>query len=440
VPEVALGGAVPVNVVPGRVVPDEVSRSGEARSGGRPGAATEGVRTDGNGQDEPVVVHEGSLRHRGPSAAGRSASHDVHRHTDTGGVGLHGTRTVPLAPYPDPPDVRRLAPAGDAAGTGRRAGAGTAVLSHAPSSRAQFAMGDGTSAGSSTSDGRGTVDESPPLSVVRPVSLALGVDVSDVTVRRGPDVTAMSHRLGARGYTDDRVVYLPDDVGPLDSSSVAPLLAHELTHAAQQRDFGSALPAPGSLAGQQLEEDAVEVERWVAGGAGGSPPVLVHPVGGARQQASGTGVTPGSGSRPSLAEALAVFAGSAPDRPDLDVRQIFAGVDPATGESLIPDAAYEMPALDVASLFGPDQPGGDGADDGGNRLGGGGGTADETVAALADGIAEIFADEPPRRWFDLDDVDDFEELAGRIYNELVSRIRFDMVVDRERSGTLLDFS
>ncbi|MFC4854571.1 eCIS core domain-containing protein [Actinophytocola glycyrrhizae] len=551
------GLVAPVNVVPGRMASHETVRGGEApRSAERTGAATGDVRPDGDGRDESVVAREGAPRLvvprpqiRSTPAAGLAASRDVPHpavsapgvpvgavpvpppagpvtvpppspsdattpppegdvpsgasQADTevyGGVRTRGARAVAFAPYPDARYpvtqdvvVRRLAPAGDAPRTGRRAAGGSAVLSHVPSSRAQFAMGDGPSGSSSTSDGRGTVEESPPLSVVRPVSLALGVDVSDVTVRRGPDVTAMSHRLGARGYTDDRVVYLPDDVGPLDSSSAAPLLAHELTHAAQQRDFGAALPAPGSVAGQQLEDDAVEIERWVAGGAGGSPPALVHPVGGAKQQVGDAIGTPVSGRRHSMAEALAMYKDSASNRPVLDVASLFGPVEPGGGagtggdgpdgggyqpvgwtgadEEIVPataiggtvsggtatgrrhsmaealamykDSASNRPVLDVASLFGPDEPGDDGDGPGGDATGGGnrpgGGPADGTVAALAEGIAEIFADEPPRRWFDLDDVDDFEELAGRIYNELVSRIRFDMVVDRERSGTLLDF-
>ncbi|MFI7680262.1 DUF4157 domain-containing protein [Actinophytocola sp. NPDC049390] len=343
-------------------------------------------------------------------------------------------------------------------------------VENVPSSRAQFAMGSGPSDDESGSDGPGIVEERAPSSVVRPVELAVGVDVSDVTVRRGRDVTAMSHRLGVRGYTDDNVVYVPDDVGALDSTMAAPLLAHELTHAAQQRKLGSALPSQGSAAATQLEQDAVKVERWVADGASGSPPTLVHPVGTANQQ---TQNPKGSGKRYRVDDVLKSFSKSPLNRPNLNVHTIFAEFDPDTGQSRMPEGMDRKPVLDVSSLFGSDpfdldaeddgtgeggtedggtEDGGTGdggtgvdrpdADDagGGGKPSGSGWEFDEaTVAKLADAIADLYADEPPRRWFDLDDVDDFEELAGRIHHELMSRIRLDMVVDRERSGTLLDF-
>ncbi|MFC5289601.1 hypothetical protein ACFPM7_21325 [Actinokineospora guangxiensis] len=57
-----------------------------------------------------------------------------------------------------------------------------------------------------------------------------------------------------------------------------------------------------------------------------------------------------------------------------------------------------------------------------------------------DEIREELADEPPARWMNLDDPDDYDELADRLYNTLSSRLRFDVLVERERSGTLLDFS
>jgi hypothetical protein len=56
-----------------------------------------------------------------------------------------------------------------------------------------------------------------------------------------------------------------------------------------------------------------------------------------------------------------------------------------------------------------------------------------------DELYDAFGDNPPRRWFDLDDIAEFDELANRLYNHLFSRLRFDVLVERERSGTLMDF-
>jgi hypothetical protein len=39
---------------------------------------------------------------------------------------------------------------------------------------------------------------------------------------------------------------------------------------------------------------------------------------------------------------------------------------------------------------------------------------------------------------DLDDVDHFTEVANRLYNELSARLRFDLLVERERAGSLMD--
>lgn len=301
-----------------------------------------------------------------------------------------------------------------------------------------------TGAGMSVPDGPAEFEERVPVTVAGPIQRALGVDVSDVTVRRGSDVTALTHRLGARGFTEDRVVYVPDDVGALDSSVAAPLLAHELTHVAQQRDFGAALPGSGTHLGQQLEEDAVRVEDWMAGGAAAAPPALVHPVGrgGGHQQASGQRVSPKA-----LRELLASSAMT--ELPNMDAWNLIHEFERASGVTALPADANVLPDVSVEALLAAamkdDEPDTDDDELDGDGPGGRGraryaSPADaEAMAAIAEAIGELFAEDPPHRWFDLDDVEDFEELAGRIYNELVTRLRFDMVVDRERSGTLLDF-
>jgi hypothetical protein len=44
-----------------------------------------------------------------------------------------------------------------------------------------------------------------------------------------------------------------------------------------------------------------------------------------------------------------------------------------------------------------------------------------------------------RRLLDLDDQVELDELANRIYHRLRSRLRLELIVDRERAGLLTDF-
>ncbi|MGQ0839844.1 eCIS core domain-containing protein [Actinokineospora sp.] len=332
---------------------------------------------------------------------------------------------------------------------------------------------------------------------------ALAVDVSDVTVRRGGGVSQVAHRLGARGYTHAGVVHVPDSVGALDGGDAGPLLAHELTHVAQQRRFGSALPAIDTADGQRLEAEAVAVEQWYAGGAGTAPPeVSEHLDPGAPRRLR-------SRSRPAADVQLAPREGNFWDTPEARTKpelsmdglkdQWRAGTEPGTPDFWDTPEAHTKPTLSMGGLkemwraeSGQDAPdpwdtpdahtkpklalGGlkdmwrdmrrqaqshtnDDEDDddeprtagpvlrkpGKPRTGNGNDDDDDdedmsAVELSMEAIKDELADDPPLRWMNLDDSDDFDELADRLYNTLISRLRFDVLVERERSGTLLDFS
>lgn len=108
-----------------------------------------------------------------------------------------------------------------------------------------------------------------------------GVDVSDVLVHRGPEVSEEARSLGARAFTRDAEVFLPEEAGSLDAPQARGLLAHELVHVVQQRRLGTSLPSSSTSAGVALEAEAVAVEHEHAGHA--HPPAepsapLVHPV------------------------------------------------------------------------------------------------------------------------------------------------------------------
>ncbi|MFC5291288.1 DUF4157 domain-containing protein, partial [Actinokineospora guangxiensis] len=119
-----------------------------------------------------------------------------------------------------------------------------------------------------------TTDSPVPTTVAGPVSRALGVDLSHVQVRRGEAVADEAATHSARAFTRDAIPHIPDSAGPLDSTDTAPLLAHELTHAAQQRHHGGALPTEGTTEWTDLENEAVAVEKWIASGATTAPPLI----------------------------------------------------------------------------------------------------------------------------------------------------------------------
>ncbi|MGX7826181.1 eCIS core domain-containing protein [Actinokineospora sp. 24-640] len=306
------------------------------------------------------------------------------------------------------------------------------------------------------------VESFVPPSLAAPLRRALSIDTSDVTVRRGPAVGQVAHRMGARGFTQGGVVHVPDSAGALDSSSAAPLLAHELTHVAQQRRFGAALPEPGSAEGQRLEAEAVAVEQWYAQGASGEPPALGHLPQVKRRPRSRTEHVlpdrlPEAVARPALTLAAAKDLwreekdAATPDFWQLPEATALPEVsmdglkrlwqenqDPQQADfwdTDDTDDADQRPDVSMTGLMNLFQQGRQARERGSQEDGEPTGDAPLSIEDIKDELA----DDPPLRWMNLDDPDDFDELADRLYNALTSRLRFDVLVERERSGTLLDF-
>jgi Domain of unknown function (DUF4157) len=106
----------------------------------------------------------------------------------------------------------------------------------------------------------GTEPEEPvDGGAVGPTTLA--TESGPVTVHRGADAASLSSALDARSFTHGGEIYLPASHGSISSGQGRSLLAHELTHVAQQRRLGSSLPTESSPRGQTLEADAVAAER-----------------------------------------------------------------------------------------------------------------------------------------------------------------------------------
>ena len=244
-----------------------------------------------------------------------------------------------------------------------------------------------------------------PAELVDAVWRAHGVDVSDVPIHRGPEAAVEARALGARAFTRGGEVFLPTDEGPLDQPVARGLLAHELTHAAQQRALGSALPGEGSDAGAALEAAAVATERW-ARGLGSTPATgsatWTAPWTAPRHPAPTSGVQRQTGDVTGmLGPTLAPAADGTPSmsRPP---------EEPAPGTP----AAQEQAPQEQAALAPP--------------------PFDAELSSVRDRLIELSG----RRPLDLDDPGDIDEVAVRVYQKIHTRLRRELLVDRERAGRL----
>ncbi|MFG3421817.1 DUF4157 domain-containing protein [Micromonospora sp. NPDC048063] len=321
----------------------------------------------------------------------------------------------------------------------------------------------------------GPTGEPVPAVLVDGIRRRYGVDVSDVPVRRGPEATAEVRQAGARAATRDGEVLLPADAGPLDAPPARALLAHELAHVVQQRVLGGTAPAESTAAGRDLEARALAAEY--AFGDGSTPngvgplapavPLVAVPAGPASTSAGGTwGATPDGGltwragpvgpaptGHPvqrapvgGSADALADLRD--PVRAEVNRQE---GAEQAGSSEPMPETTLAALRAEVAAATAPpafDRSAGRLAEvrDAVERLREELRTATEreeaTTARLDRDTAFLrswLGDRLPGRTVDLDDADDLEELAGRLYGRLRGRLRQELLVDRERGGRLARF-
>ena len=279
------------------------------------------------------------------------------------------------------------------------------------------------------------------------------INIVDVPVLRGPQSADRARELGARAFTADGVVHLPAEAGSLSGTDGAALLAHELTHVAQQRLLGGSLPPEDSAEGRLLEMQALAVE---AATRGVPVPALVHLT---TPTVRPQDPLPQAGQAQQMVELAQNFVASwtAPeipfDEPENEAespsplrinfpvpsaisstasgasgvqRAIPGGVDFAQFEEAyrIARSAQQdqtvvlAPEPAVAAALPPRAP--------------------EFDEKLARQVADWIADNPPRHWVDLDVSAEVEELTRIVYERLHTRLRADLLVQRERSGLLLD--
>jgi hypothetical protein len=192
-----------------------------------------------------------------------------------------------------------------------------------------------------------------------------------VKVHRGGAASELADSLQARAFTHEGEIYLPSSAGPLGSTAARRLIAHEMTHVAQQRTHGRSLPDENSSRGEELERMAVAAEQR-----------LDLP----------------------LAQAAAGADGPTPQQADLGKaqRKAAAPTAPTTFETTtlnIPAPVQRAPiSSDIAS---PPPP-----------------TANAGPRPQSE--AEL------------------EALAGQLYGRISRRLRRELLVDRERSGVMVD--
>lgn len=230
-----------------------------------------------------------------------------------------------------------------------------------------------------------------------------GADLGDVAVHRGPAVAEAARDLQARAFTVDGAVHLPDEHGPLSAGAGRSLLAHELTHVAQQRVLGAGLPPESSPLGQRLEAEAVAAERSAA---------------------TGTTVRLPSAATQSAPLPLAQRAPE-PLTPTADpaVAAVRAGVArPAGGGSI----HFVEPGGTASS---------------GITAGSPSGSVQRAAAAEAPAAAAAPGGSPAAEAGDPADADEgqeLDELARRLWPRLSERLRGDLLTQREHGGALVE--
>lgn len=219
-----------------------------------------------------------------------------------------------------------------------------------------------------------------------------GVDVSDVLISRGPDTGPQASAMGARAFTSGGEIVLPPGAGPIEQPRTRALLAHELTHAAQQRALGPNLPPEDSAAGAALEGAAVAVERRLLGQE--------------RQQQPLSHAPP----RPSPASPVQRQTDELPGGQDVfDPFGLLPRQATAPMSELAPDGV-PFPAETAAA-------------------------PDVEFELARTRLLELAG----QRLLDLNDPIAIGDLAEGIYQRIRAKLRRELLIDRERSGLLSDF-
>jgi hypothetical protein len=281
--------------------------------------------------------------------------------------------------------------------------------------------------------GPASYTEPVPPDVAAPFRALTGLDVAGIPVHRGPAVSQQARAYQARAFTRSGEIFLPDEAGPLGHGETRALLAHELTHAIQQRVLSSSVPDEGSPRGQELEAEASAAEHWYRS-EGTAPLRLAHLPAAASSWSSPPGPTATTGVQRQAGEyasAGAVAEGGEEPRPASGpgVPATVAAADDAgwltglTGLTVAPEEAASA-GRQFAVLS-----------DGRTTAAAGRKELDD-LAERSERLIELSGQRPA----DLDDPASLDELTSMVYPRLRSMLRSELLVDRERAGLLADIS
>jgi hypothetical protein len=253
--------------------------------------------------------------------------------------------------------------------------------------------------------------EGVPADLRRDLEPMLGADLSSVKVHRGEESAQAATELKAKAFTTGGEVHIPDKHGPLNSGEGRSILAHETTHAVQQSALGSALPPEDSPEGQRLEDEARQVAGRLEQPQRLPDPELTH-VQRIAVQAPGAAAASASRSAPSS------------DLSPAQARELVGQVQRAALESGVatPDGAGVRFAQPPAG------------DDGGPAFLDGVQRASDARSAAAAPAPSQGADGERGRGGDLD----YDAIFHKLYPMVRSKLKGELLLARERSGSLAD--
>lgn len=269
------------------------------------------------------------------------------------------------------------------------------------------------------------VPESVPPAIRSELEPRFGESLADVRVHRGPEVGEAATSISAKAFATGGEVFLPDEHGPTTSGEGRKILSHELTHVVQQRRLGADLPDEGSAAGAALEREAREV-------GGQATPVPARPLPAAA--AAGT--------------AQRLPAPSLPPRRSRPVPAAATDLDPAGQAAVV--ARIQAAASGAGIPANLSSGGRAGAGPAPQRLADSGPQAPTPTApassstssasstsgtstARTSSVSASAPSAPAER-----SADDLDALAGQLYPRMRTRLRSELLSDRERSGRLFD--
>jgi hypothetical protein len=256
----------------------------------------------------------------------------------------------------------------------------------------------------------------------------LGTSLSDVKVHRDAETGDAARQLSAKAFTAGGEVFLPDWHGPTSGGEARTILAHELTHVAQQRRLGPSLPDEESPSGATLESEARAV-------AGQGPVVPTRPVASstsppAPQRLPGERPSPPVRTLPPRSPAASPSPGMSPmevvTRVQAAAAEAGIATDPPTAAAARPTGSQPSPAIAAAA----DAPAGSGASSAVQRLPDDPGDG-PPATAMSSGT-------PTTPQTTTEDPAQLDELARRLYPRFRTRLRQELLADRERSGRLFD--